>query len=481
MKRICRFLLVSLLPILIFFACKEGQKSEQASKPNIIFILMDDLGWSSVSTYGNRFVETKNIDRLAAEGMKFTDAYVTPQCTPTRAVIMTGQHTANNRMWHVVGKYFFPYQYLKEPEYLENLPRETFTVAKALKKEGYKTAIFGKWHLNVYGPDGYYTRLFKENAHHYGFDEVDPMTEPSEYQAHTDKGVEFLTNQTIDFIERNRDNPFFVYLSHHTIHGPILAPDSLVRKYLDLGYPEEGVNHAKYLASIEHFDNSIGRIMNKLQETGLDKNTIVVFTSDNGGVDTYFDNAPLRYGKGSPYEGGIRVPFIVRWPQKITEGKIINTPIHAIDFYPTLVEMAGGDPAQYDFLDGLSLMPELTESGKLDRETLCWYMPLYDALTYSAWATTPAAVIRKGDFKLIKFFGDYVDISEGYKKHVPGKRIELYNLKDDIGEKNNLVNSLPELATQLEKELDAWIESTGAGLPSLNQNYNPDSLWVRGR
>jgi len=181
MKRICRFLLVSLLPILIFFACKEGQKSEQASKPNIIFILMDDLGWNSVSTYGNRFVETKNIDRLAAEGMKFTDAYVTPQCTPTRAVIMTGQHTANNRMWHVVGKYYFPYQYLKEPEYLENLPRETFSVAKALKKEGYKTAIFGKWHLNVYGPDGYYTRLFKENAHHYGFDEVDPMTEPSEY------------------------------------------------------------------------------------------------------------------------------------------------------------------------------------------------------------------------------------------------------------------------------------------------------------
>jgi uncharacterized sulfatase len=481
MKKTSFLSLALMLAILLFSGCDNGKKSNQSNKPNIIFILMDDLGWASVSSYGNQYVDTKNIDQLAAEGMKFTNAYVTPQCTPTRAVIMTGQHTANNRMWHVTPKYFFPYQYMQEPGYLQDLPREKFTLAKALKKEGYKTAIFGKWHLNVYGPDGYYTRLFKENAHYYGFDEVDPVTDPSEYQAYTDKGVNFLTDQTIDFIERNRNIPFFVYLSHHTIHGPILAPDSLVQKYLALGYPEKGVNHAEYLAAIEHFDHSIGRIMTKLQETGLDKNTIVIFTSDNGGVDTYFDNAPLRYGKGSPYEGGIRVPFIVKWPENIAEGKENNTPIHAIDFYPTMVAMAGGDPGQYDFLDGLSLMPELHETGKLDRETLHWYMPLYDQLTYSAWAATPAAIVRKGEYKLIKFFGDYIDIRDGTKKHLPGKHIELYNLREDISEQNNLADSLPELAMDLEKDLDSWVESTGAGLPSLNENYNPDSLWVRGR
>ena len=464
-----------------FSGCEPDTLKSTPGKPNIIFILMDDLGWPAISSYGNPYVETKNIDKLAEEGMKFTQAYVTPQCTPTRAVIMTGQHTANNRMWHVTPRYYFPYQYLKEPEYLQDLPRETFTIAEALKKEGYRTAIFGKWHLNVYGPDGYYTRLFKENAHYYGFDEVDPMTDPSEYQAYTDKGVEFLTNQTIEFIERNQDIPFFIYLSHHTIHGPILAPDALVQKYLDLGYPEEGVNHAKYLASIEHFDNSIGRIMQKLEETNLDGNTIVIFTSDNGGVDTYFSNSPLRYGKGSPYEGGIRVPFIVRWPKKTSEGKINNTPIHAIDFYPTLVEMAGGDPLKYDFLDGLSLVPELTGAGKLEREALHWYMPLYDQLTYSEWAATPAAVIRKGNYKLIKFFGDYIDISEGNKRHIPGRRVELYNLAEDIGEEKNLYESKAELAAQLEQELDDWIASTGAGLPSINENYNPDSLWIRGK
>jgi arylsulfatase A len=476
------FVILCLITIFYSFSgCNSKSSIIEVEKPNIIFILMDDLGWSAISSYGNQHVDTKNIDNLAAEGMRFTQAYVTPQCTPTRAVIMTGKHTASNRMWHVTPKYYFPYQYMKEPEYLEDLPRETFTIAKALKEEGYKTAIFGKWHLNVYGPDGYYTRLFKENAHHYGFDEVDPMTEPSEYQAYTDKGVEFLTNQTIDFIESNQDIPFFIYLSHHTIHGPILAPDSLDQKYLDLGYPEEGVNHAKYLASIEHFDNSIGRIMQKLETTHLDENTIVIFTSDNGGVDTYFSNSPLRYGKGSPYEGGIRMPFIVRWPGKISEGKTNDTPIHAIDFYPTLVEMAGGECSQYDFLDGLSLVPELMETGKLKRNTLHWYMPLYDRLNYSEWATTPAAVIRKGNYKLIKFFGDYIDISEGYKKHIPGKRIELYNLAKDIGETQNLSESNPDIATELEIELDDWIASTGAGLPSINENYNPDSLWVRGK
>ena len=466
--------------LILYLGCTT-QKNESQSKPNILFILMDDLGWSAISSYGNTHVQTTNIDRLAEEGMRFTDAYVTPQCTPTRAVIMTGQHTANNRMWHVTPRYYFPYQTLKEPEYLEDLPRETFTIGKALKQQGYKTAIFGKWHLNVYGEDGYYTRLFEKNAHHYGFDVVDPMTDPSEYHQISDKGVDFLTDQAISFMEENRDDPFFIYLSHHTIHGPILAPDSLVQKYLDLGYPETGINHAAYLASVEHFDLSIGRLMEKLDELGIADKTLVIFTSDNGGVDTYFDNAPLRYGKGSPYEGGIRVPFIVRWPGSIPHGKVEQTPIHAIDFYPTLLEIAGGKPAEYEHLDGISLLPTLKGEGEIVRESLKWYMPLYDPLTYSQWATTPAAVIRKGDYKLLKFFGDYTDISSGKKRQVQGKRLELYNLKEDIGESQNLVDLEPAMTSALEAELDAWIASTGAGLPTPNENYLADSVWIRRR
>jgi len=463
-------------------AQSEGQanKSTQASQPNIIFILMDDLGWNAVSSYGNQHVDTKNIDQLAKEGVRFTDAYVTPQCTPTRAVIMTGQHTANNRMWHVTPRYYFPYQTLTEPEYLQNLPRDTYTIGKALKDQGYRTAIFGKWHLNTYGEDGYYTRLFAENSHHYGFDEVDPVTDPAEYQAYTDKGVDFLTEQANQFMKRNLENPFFIYLSHHTIHGPVLAPDTLVSKYLDRGYPEEGVNNATYLAAIEHFDKAIGRLTDKIKELGIEENTIIIFTSDNGGVDTEFDHSPLRYGKGSPYEGGIRVPFIVKWPKVIDQGMISNVPIHAVDFYPTLLGMAGGDPDSLSQLDGLSLVPLLTKKEEPTREALYWYMPLYDPLTYSVWSTTPAAVIRKGNYKLIKFFGDYTDLSQKPKQLI-GKKVELYDLSSDIGEENDLSAVRSSLATALETQLDQWIASTGAGLPIPNENYNPDSLWVKAR
>lgn len=476
-------ILILTCSIFLILACSKREADEKSNaklKPNIIFILMDDLGWNAISCYGNKHVDTKNIDQLAVEGIHFKNAYVTPQCTPTRAVIMTGQHTANNRMWHVTPRYYFPYQTLSEPTYLENLPRDTYTIGKALKAQGYKTAIFGKWHLNTYGEDGYYTRLFKKNAHHYGFDEVDPITDPTEYQAHTDKGVDFLTEQANLFMERNKDNPFFIYLSHHTIHGPVLAPKELIQKYLEKGYPEEGVNNATYLAAIEHFDNAIGRLNEKIKALGIEENTVVVFTSDNGGVDTQFDHSPLRYGKGSPYEGGIRVPFIVKWPENIAKGKVSNVPIHVVDFYPTLLDIAGGNPNELNQLDGLSLLPLITETGSISRETLYWYMPLYDPLNYSVWATTPAAVIRKGDYKLIKFFGDYTDLTQDGKQ-IKGKKIELYNLAEDIGEQNNLVATNTELAHSLEDELDQWIASTKAGLPAPNENFNPDSIWVRGK
>jgi len=437
---------------------------------------MDDLGWPAISCYGNQYVDTRHIDQLAAEGMRFTDAYVTPQCTPTRASLLTGQHTARNKMWHVIPYYGFPKARLSEPRYLEGLPRTSVTVAEALQKDGYATAIFGKWHLHNWGSDGYYTRLFKEYAHYHGFDVVDPVTMPSEYQAVTDKGVDFLTDQAITYMRNHREQPFFVYLSHHTIHGPVLAPDSLINKYRAAGFPEEGQQNTTYLAAIHHFDHSIGKLMSALNALDLAKNTVVIFTSDNGGVDREFDNAPLRYGKGSPYEGGIRVPFIVRWPGKVGPGTVNHTPIHVVDIYPTLVDMANGTFPENHVLDGQSIVPLLTGQSDPTPRSLFWYMPLYDP----QWGATPAAVIRKENYKLIRFFGDYIDLDQN-SLYIPEPRVELYDLEADISESHDLTSERPALADSLDRELAAWLDELEVELPSVNPAFSNDSALVRSR
>ena len=229
-----------LLPLAIIFlsSCNAPVKKEHA-RPNIVIIFIDDFGWPGIGCYGNSRVETPNIDRLAVEGMKFTDAYVNPQCTPTRASLLTGQHTARLRMWHVVGRYGFPYARMKEPPYRENLPAETYTLAEALRDDGYRTALLGKWHLSTWSkrfpvPDGYYTTLFQEGKDKHGFNYVDIARNPNYHQA-GDKGVDYLTDEAIRFMKKEREHPFFIYLSHHTIHGPVLAPETLVQKYLDKG------------------------------------------------------------------------------------------------------------------------------------------------------------------------------------------------------------------------------------------------------
>jgi arylsulfatase A-like enzyme len=349
-------------------------------------------------------------------------------------------------------------------------------VAEALKQNGYKTALFGKWHLHNWGSDGYYTRLFKEHAHHHGFDEVDPITDPQEYQAHGDKGVDFLTDQAIRFMENNTDSPFFVYLSHHTIHGPILAPDSLVDEYRLLGYPEEGQQNATYLAAIHHFDNSIGRLTKAIDRLGIADNTLIIFTSDNGGVDTQFDNAPLRNGKGSMYEGGIRVPLIARWSGVITPGSVNSTPIHVVDFYPSLVDVAGGIFPKNHILDGKSIMPLLLEKAGWENRPLFWYMPLYDP----KWGATPSAIVRKGNYKLIRFFGDYMDMDKE-ALYIPQPRTELYNLDLDLSETKDLTTELPLVVEELNNELDQWLEQMEVELPTVNPDFNYDSAFVRSR
>lgn len=447
-------------------------------KPNILFILIDDMAYSAIQCYGNELVPTPNVDALADKGMRFNQGYVTPQCTPTRASLLTGQYTARNKMWHVVPQYGFPHARVKEPVYLEDLPREQFTLAEALKTAGYRTAILGKWHLSLYENDGYYTYLYPETAHYYGFDYVNPKQEPTEYQSYGDKGVDFLTDEAIAFMEKHKNNPFFIYLSHHTVHGPILAPEALVKKYLDKGFPEEGLNFAEYLASIEHLDNSIGRLMEKIEELGIEQNTLVFFVSDNGGVDRYFDNAPLRYGKGSPYEGGTRVPFIVKWPDKIGSQEVCGTPVHIVDVYPTLLDVAGIKIPENHVLDGESLLPLLLKERKaekkMNKRPIYFYQPLYDI----QWGAVPCASMVEGDYKLLWFFGDYVDLDQD-GKYIPEGRVELYNLSEDLSETKDISASTPEMTTRMQKQLEEWILSCGAEIPGLNPDFDMGKWNVR--
>ena len=455
-----------------------------ADRPNILFILTDDQGWTTLGCYGNRLVPTPHLDRLAAEGVRFTDAYVMPQCTPTRAALFTGQHTARNRMWHVIPWYGTPAAPVREPAFCENLPRETFTVAKGLKAAGYATGMAGKWHLTA-NEDGHYMWLKAEAAAYYGFDFSAPQCPRNQNEG--DKQVDYLTDQALGFIERSRARPWFFYLAHHTIHAKVSAPETLVAKWRAKGAPESGLHNATYLAAIEHLDASVGRLMKGLDTLGMREKTLVVFLSDNGGVYQCYDikpftegagtdkqlrvtleefsNIPLRAGKGSPYEGGIRVPCLVRWPGTVKPGTVNDTPVHVVDWMPTLFEVAGASAPSTHPADGVSLLP-LLRGGSLAPRSLYWHLPLYDL----RWGATPCAVIRERDWKLIDYFGDAFDVDGSY---CPGARTELFNLRSDLGEKDNLAAKEPDKVRALKSSLRAWLHGLDAEIPGSNPNYDP--------
>lgn len=471
------------------FAGTGSLAAERSSKPNILFILTDDQGWTTLGSYGNKSVPTPHLDGLAREGMRFTSAYVMPQCTPTRASLLTGQHTARNRMWHVIGShYHYPWGRVREPVYADDLPRETFTLAKGLRAAGYATGIIGKWHLTATNGAGDYAGLKPASAGDYGFDVSVPSL-PKE-AGMGDKGVDRFTDEAIAFITARRERPWFLYLSHHTIHGPVLAPEALVRKYRERGAPEEGLHNARYLAAIEHLDAGVGRLLAALEQLGQREKTLVVFLSDNGGIYQAYDfqpflankdpeqrsplhltlgreefsNAPLRAGKGSHYEGGIRVPCIVRWPGVVPAGQVNETPIHVIDWLPTLLAAAGGDAPRDHVVDGVNLLP-LLRGGALAPRPLFFFLPLYEV----RWGSTPCAVIRDGDWKLIEFFGDWFDPQGRY---VAGHRLELYDLRSDIGETTDLAAAHPERAAAMRGQLHAWMRSIPAEIPGPNPAFD---------
>lgn len=424
-----------------------AQPGTKRRRPNIVFILIDDMGWSDLACYGSKFHETPNIDRLAEQGMRFTDAYAAcPVCSPTRASVMSGQYPARVGVIDFIPGHWRPFEKLRVPtNRTQYLPLEIVTLAEALRPAGYVSAHIGKWHLG--GRD--------HAPQNQGFDYV---REGGQNQ--NDKRVTTYTDRALEFIVQSRDKPFFLHLSHHSVHIPLEAPRELVEKYRRKPQPATGVNNPTYAAMVEHLDRNVGRVVKKLDDLGLENDTIVVFYSDNGGLRQIYtgegpivtSNAPLRDEKGTLYEGGIREPLIVRWPGVVKPSSTCDTPVSSVDFYPTFVEIAGAHKPAGQVLDGESLVPLLRRRGKFAERAIYWHYPFYHH-------SSPAGAIRQGDWKLTEFFED--------------GHLELYNLRKDIGEKDNLAAEHPEKASELQRKLAAWRQSINAAMPTPNPDFDP--------
>ncbi len=432
----------------------------QRDRPNFVFILIDDMGWPDLGCYGNAFHETPNADRLADEGMRFTNAYAAcPVCSPTRASIVSGQYPARVGITDFIPGHWRPYEKLRVPINRQQfLPLESVTIAEALQPAGYTSGVFGKWHLG--GRDHYpdkqgFDAMSVSRGSHKNvklFPEIELPENP--YLS------EVLTDEAEQFIEANQERPFCLCLHHYAVHIPLEARERLIKKYEDKPKPKDGVNNPVYAAMVEHVDQSVGRILDKLDALDLTENTVVVFFSDNGGLRQRFDgdgpivstNAPLRDEKGTLYEGGIRVPMIVRWPGVVEAGTKNDTPVTSVDFYPTFLDIAGAEIPASQTLDGESLVPLLNQSGGLQRDAIYWHYPHYHH-------ASPAGAIRSGDWKLIEFYED--------------GHLELYNLRDDLGEQNNLATRESERAHAMYEKLAAWRASVHAEMPTPNPDFDP--------
>lgn len=434
------------------------------AKPNILFIMVDDLGWMDLRCQGNERLTTPNLDRLAAQGMRFTDAYsAAPVCSPTRAAALTGHSPAKLQLTNHTpdlprfAKKDAPFVSAKM---LDHLPSEAVTIAELLKEDDYATAFFGKWHLSgptrgeggLGDPD-----LYPEKQ---GFDLNiggcslgGPPTFFDPYQIHNlppRKEGEYLpdrlADELIDYLRADRDQPFLAFLWNYTVHWPMEAPEALVEKYR--ARDDLGAVDPRYAAMIEAMDASFGRILHELDELKIADNTLVIFTSDNGALGSVADLAPLREAKGYLYEGGIRVPLIARWPGVIEPGQICAEPVISMDFFPTILEAAGIEARPDLDLEGESLLPLFRQSGALKRESIFFHYPNYAF----HGGNRLGSAMRQGKFKLIENFDD--------------GSLELYDLTTDIGEKRNLAAQVPERAAEMRQQLLDWRAATGAPMPT---------------
>jgi arylsulfatase A-like enzyme len=471
--------------------------ADKPAKPlNVVFILVDDYGWKDTSYNGSTFYETPNIDRLAATGMAFTDGYAAcPVCSPTRAAIMAGKYPARLKTTDFFGgpqgsgilrqieagksRWNRP---LIPADYTPQLPLEEVTLAEALKENGYATFFAGKWHLGDtgFGPleQGFDVNVaghrgggpYGNGRYFHPFPDQMPnlSSEPGDHLPAR------LAEETSKFITAHKEGPFLAYLSFYSVHTPLMGRPDLVAYYekkrermgLEDVFGEEPPRnvretqaHAVYAAMVHAMDQAVGDVLETLEKEGLADNTLVIFTGDNGGLSTSegspTSNLPLRAGKGWLYEGGIREPTIIRWPHKTKPGSISAVPVTSTDYYPTILDAAGLDKKPDQHLDGESLVGVLRgQADGLDREALYWHYP-----HYGNQGGTPGSAIRVGDWKLIKFY-------------TPGKPVELYNLKDDLGETNNLADANPEVKNKLLAMLERHLAETEAHLPTLNPKAN---------
>ena len=451
----------------------EQQRSNdpQRSGPNIIYILADDLGWSDLGCYGSEYYETPHIDRLASQGLRLTNYHNCQNCQPTRAALLSGQYAPRTGIYTVGGIERFNWQSrpLRPVDNVAKLPLDLETFADRVGAAGYATGMFGKWHLGNDAEHHPGRRGFQEaiatNGKHFDFP-TDPKTDYPEGQYLAD----FLTDRAVDFIRRHRDEPFLLYLPHFGVHSPFQAEEEWIAHFRKK-QPAGGHGDPVYAAMIASVDESVGRILDLLDELQLADETVVIFSSDNGGLGGYSregiaardvtDNSPLRSGKGSLYEGGIRVPFIVRWPGQTPEGSQNDEPTIHVDVYPTFLELAGAAKPDGQTLDGVSMVPIFRQpSGSLGREAIYQHFPGYLGSGNNTWRTTPVSLIQSGPWKLMEFLED--------------GRLELYNLQQDIGETKNLAEEAPDRTTAMHRQLIDWRESVGAKMPTRNENIRSD-------
>jgi arylsulfatase A-like enzyme len=465
-----------------------------AKQPNVVFIVVDDLGWKDTGCYGSTFYETPNVDRLAASGMLFTDAYAAnPLCCPTRSSILTGQYPVRtgftSASGHVPGEHKHlestsasPDQRAAGPSSINYLPLEYYTMGEAFKDAGYQTAFLGKWHMG-------YDPYIPEN---HGFDYViggrehpgppgtngarkfyppwsgNTLQPNPSADTHID---DYLGTKAVAYIKENKNKPFFMCFWLYDVHAPFQSKPDLVEKWKKKVDPSNPQHCPTMAAMIEVMDDNVGRVLDALEANGIADDTIIIFTSDNGGNmydvadgTTPTNNEPLRSGKGNNYEGGTRIPLIVRWPGRTKSGSVNHSVISTVDHYPSLLEMTGQKLRPDDHKDGVSYIPALKGQAFDRGPTLCdftHYVP--------ATMNIPNTWLRIGDWKLLKFWFDGAG-----QEH----RYELYNLKDDIGESKNLASAYPEKVQAMAVQLDGYYKSTASLKPNRNENYNGNTVGV---
>lgn len=464
-----------ILSLILFTACKTKSElpANASDRPNVIYINVDDLGWKDVGYMGSSYFETPNIDKLSKEGMVFTQGYAAAaNCAPSRACLMSGQNTPRHGVYTVSPstrgnpktRKIIP---IPNTDHLAN---DMLTMAELFKMAGYTTGTFGKWHVTK-NPlnDGFDVNIGGDHRGNPGrngywapYNNLPNLELAPEGENLTDR----LTKEAIRFVETNSNKPFFLYLPYYAVHTPLMGKPELIEKYRQKE-GSLGQDNPVYAAMVENVDSNIGRLLDVLDRLKISKNTLIVFTSDNGGIRSISSQTPLRAGKGSYYEGGVRVPYIVKWPNRIDAGTTCETPIVNMDFFPTFMEILGVNlPGK--ILDGTSILP-LFKGDDLEDRPLYWHFPIYLAAYNEMlddgrdplFRTRPGSTVRFKNWKLHHYFED--------------NALELYDLDKDLGEKNNLINSNPQKAQELYNLLDSWRKEVKAPIPDeSNPEYNPN-------